>query len=317
MHQASGVVQLRRALPRPPAVRRSARRRRAAGRGPRRRCRRAADPTGPRPGPAPASTADSSGPSRRRTTGRSPRRRRRPSIGASAFSVNDGSEVSQVVAGYHSSWNADRRPAGVARQLRDHRREVAARRIARDGKPCPGRRRARRRARPPIALRPTRRRRRPGRDARAPAGSPPTPRARPRRPRGCVPRRRRCRGRRPTHPPPWMNTTTGGGVAVGLRRPVHPDRDRARRSVDGAVLDAQFGVHRPARQVAEPLPRRLGASVGCQLERHGFQYLLQDGVEGRWLGSSATDMATPYARGAEPGCCGWRPRSSAPATACF
>src|SRR6476646_6549260 len=28
-----------------------------------------------------------------------------PSSGASAFSVNDGSEESHVVAGYHSSWN--------------------------------------------------------------------------------------------------------------------------------------------------------------------------------------------------------------------
>ena len=44
-----------------------------------------------------------------------------------------------------------------------------------------------------------------------------------------------------------------------------------------------FGMNRPARQVAEPLPRRLDASVGCQLKRNRLQYLQQDGVDGRLL----------------------------------
>jgi hypothetical protein len=55
------------------------------------------------------------------------------STGASAFSVNDGSDSSAVVVGYHSSWN---RSAGiVARQLRHDRGQVSARRVTRDGDP--------------------------------------------------------------------------------------------------------------------------------------------------------------------------------------
>jgi hypothetical protein len=36
--------------------------------------------------------------------------------------------------------------------------------------------------------------------------------------------------------------------------PIDPDADGAGRPVNGPVLDAEFGVHRPARQVAQPLP---------------------------------------------------------------
>ena len=36
----------------------------------------------------------------------------------------------------------------------------------------------------------------------------------------------------------------------------------ARRTRDGPVLDPQLGMQRPARQVAEPLPRRVDTIVG-------------------------------------------------------
>ena len=81
------------------------------------------------------------------------------------------------------------------------------------------------------------------------------------------------------HPSAAVEEHHDGRCDVGLRRPVQPDGERARGTVDRAVLDAQFGMHGLARQVAEPLPGGVGASLGCQLERHRFQYLLQDGVE--------------------------------------
>ena len=46
------------------------------------------------------------------------------------------------------------------------------------------------------------------------------------------------------------------GLAA-LGRPVHPDGDRARGSVDGAILGAQIFMNRAAGQVAESLPRCL------------------------------------------------------------
>jgi hypothetical protein len=45
-------------------------------------------------------------------------------------------------------------------------------------------------------------------------------------------------------------------------RPIDSDSDGTGRPVDGAVLDVQFGVHRPARQVAEPLAGSVDAVVG-------------------------------------------------------
>ena len=59
----------------------------------------------------------------------------RSRIGASAFSVNDGSDRSAVIVGYHSSWKRERGPAVVAGQVRHHRGEVAAGRVAGDGDP--------------------------------------------------------------------------------------------------------------------------------------------------------------------------------------
>ena len=59
----------------------------------------------------------------------------RSRIGASAFSVNDGSDRSAVTVGYHSSWNASLGPPVVAGQLRHHRGEVGAGRVAGDGNP--------------------------------------------------------------------------------------------------------------------------------------------------------------------------------------
>ncbi|WP_369830290.1 alpha/beta hydrolase fold domain-containing protein, partial [Mycobacterium sp. E342] len=45
-------------------------------------------------------------------------------------------------------------------------------------------------------------------------------------------------------------------------RPIDPDADRSRRAGDGPVLDAQLGVQRPARQVAEPLPGGVDTVLG-------------------------------------------------------
>ena len=50
-----------------------------------------------------------------------------------AFSSNDGVSVRRSVTGYTSIWKAMRRPARVARHLRDHRREVAAGAVADHG----------------------------------------------------------------------------------------------------------------------------------------------------------------------------------------
>ena len=69
----------------------------------------------------------------------------------------------------------------------------------------------------------------------------------------------------------------GSGIIL---RPVHPHRDRPGRPGDVMVLHPQFGVHLPARQVTQPLTGLLDPAVGGQLERHRFQYLLQDGVNG-------------------------------------
>ncbi len=45
-------------------------------------------------------------------------------------------------------------------------------------------------------------------------------------------------------------------VIVGIGwRPIDPYSDGARRPLDGPVLDPQLGMQRPARQIAEPLPR--------------------------------------------------------------
>ena len=59
----------------------------------------------------------------------------RSRIGASAFSVNDGSDRSAVMLGYQSSWNASPGPPFVAGPLRHHRGQVAAGRVAGDGDP--------------------------------------------------------------------------------------------------------------------------------------------------------------------------------------
>ena len=59
----------------------------------------------------------------------------RSRIGASAFSVYDGSDRSAVTIGYHSSWKLQVRAGIVAGQVRHHRGEVAARRVAGDGDP--------------------------------------------------------------------------------------------------------------------------------------------------------------------------------------
>jgi len=50
-----------------------------------------------------------------------------------------------------------------------------------------------------------------------------------------------------------------GGIAW---RPINADAQRARRSRDGPVLHPQLRVQRPARQVAEPLARRVDTILG-------------------------------------------------------
>ncbi len=66
-----------------------------------------------------------------------------------------------------------------------------------------------------------------------------------------------------TKPPPWKIQHDGrcGVIARIGWRPIDPDSDGARRPLDGAVFDPQFGVQRPARQVGEPLPRRVDPIV--------------------------------------------------------
>ena len=56
----------------------------------------------------------------------------------------------------------------------------------------------------------------------------------------------------------------GGPSTVPGRswRPIDPDADGTRGTWDGPVLDPQFGMQRTARQVAEPLPRRIDTIVG-------------------------------------------------------
>jgi hypothetical protein len=54
-----------------------------------------------------------------------------------------------------------------------------------------------------------------------------------------------------------------GRARVGIGwRPIDPDTDRAGRPLDGPVLDPQFAVQPPARQVAEPLARSVDAVIG-------------------------------------------------------
>ena len=94
------------ALPRPPAVRRSGHRRRASGSYPATAMYAGGRPekSAARPGAKVAGGFFRSWPRayhRENSATASSAR-----IGASAFSVNDGSEVSQVVAGYHRSWKA-------------------------------------------------------------------------------------------------------------------------------------------------------------------------------------------------------------------
>ena len=106
------------------------------GRGRRRRCRPAADRRGPsaRPGAsvAPAGRDRSTSPAYQREN---PATASRSSIGASAFSVNDGSVVSHVAAGTTAAGMRIGGPRAVAGQLRDHRGEVAAGRVAGDRQP--------------------------------------------------------------------------------------------------------------------------------------------------------------------------------------
>jgi hypothetical protein len=73
----------------------------------------------------------------------------------------------------------------------------------------------------------------------------------------------------------------GADLLVG---PVHPNRDRPLRGLQAVVLDAQIGVQGPARKVAQPPARLLDPAVDGQLERDGFQNLLQDGVDGWFVG---------------------------------
>ena len=49
-------------------------------------------------------------------------------------------------------------------------------------------------------------------------------------------------------------------VGIGWR-PTDPDADGARRTRNGPVLDPQLGMQLPARQVAQPLPRRVDTIV--------------------------------------------------------
>jgi len=44
--------------------------------------------------------------------------------------------------------------------------------------------------------------------------------------------------------------------------PINPDRDRTCGARNRAVLDPQLGMQWPARQVAEPLPRRVDPVLG-------------------------------------------------------
>jgi hypothetical protein len=51
-----------------------------------------------------------------------------------------------------------------------------------------------------------------------------------------------------------------GGAGIGWW-PIDPDADGARGTLDVPVLDSEPGVQRPARQVAEPLARRVNTVV--------------------------------------------------------
>jgi len=50
-------------------------------------------------------------------------------------------------------------------------------------------------------------------------------------------------------------------IGIGWR-PIDPDPDVARWTVDVTVFNPQFWVHRPARQVAESLPERVDSVFG-------------------------------------------------------
>ena len=219
-----------------------------------------------------------------------------------------------MVAGYHSSWKTIGGPpasrascATTAARLPPAESPATASRS--------GRRRVRRRARRPTGSPPRRRRPRRGTDARAPAGSRPTPRARPRRPRARGRRRRRCRGRRP---PSRRRGRTSPPATRSRRRPPGGQYSRIGIGPAGPSIvrssTRSSWCNRPAGQVAEPLPRRLGTSLGRQLERHRFQYLLQDGIQGGLVAGVGDGHRLTVRIAARRGRCGSRPRSSAPAT---
>ena len=208
------------------AVRRSGRRRRATGRGPRRRW------------PAAARTGRWRGrgqPRRGSVRSTSPAYQRVKALiaalsrtGASAFSAKDGSEVSHIVDGYQSSWNATAgrrcrarvgRPRPTACRPRSHRRLRAGIR----------RRRTARRCRPPTGSPPRRRRRRPDRVLR---GEPVIDRH---------------------HHGAGFNRVLAGGAVVGVEV---ADREAAAVEIHG---DRRAGAKRPGIRLRR---RRPGTSSG-------------------------------------------------------
>ncbi|BBN48886.1 hypothetical protein JPH1_33610 [Mycobacterium avium subsp. hominissuis] len=178
-----------------------------------------------------------------------------------AFSAKEGSEASHMVDGYHSSWNRTG-GAAVAGPLCRHGGEGAAGRIPGHGDPAR------------VAVQPGRVLGRPKRCGPSIFD------------RGWV----GVFGGQPVvhrhHDRPGADRVLAGRAVVGVQvaddetaavevqhhrrratlgmdwRPIDPDRDRALRAGDGAVLDPQLGMQRPARQVAEPLPGRVDSVLG-------------------------------------------------------
>jgi hypothetical protein len=79
---------------------------------------------------------------------------------------------------------------------------------------------------------------------------------------------------------------------VVVVRPVDPHRDGPGRPVDPVILHPHRRMQRPAGQIPQPPAGLMHTLVDAQLERHRFQYFLQD-VVNRRFGHTPTVQSLP------------------------